>query len=302
MIQLLLECQPSRVSRACYRLAGQIVASDRPIPAFEPFTEVSREVVLEERVDARTLRCHQQVIFAGSARMGEKAREIRCSWGPDGYALSIDGTGFFVIHQGDSDSIQILSPGGSDMDIETLSGPLLILALSFLEIWCFHASAVAIRDEAWAFLGQSGSGKSTIAHYLGSLAESSRVRWLADDLLPVSIERRAAYVLPHYPQLKIPANRQYAPASPVRLPLARVFLLSPDPLLEGNRPSLRAVPSSAIVPQLVSYMVSGRLFAPETLRQQFDFAVRLIQTCRIQQLIWPLQQTSLHWLVEEIAS
>lgn len=68
-----------------------------------------------------------------------------------------------------------------------LSGTVLALFLTLRRELVLHASAVAIGDQALAFVGHSGRGKSTMA----ALGISWGARAIADDVLVVDVEERA---------------------------------------------------------------------------------------------------------------
>ena len=74
------------------------------------------------------------------------------------------------------------------------------LALSLQKKLVFHASGVEIDNEAIAFVGQSGMGKSTLA---ASFA-SHGFRFLADDGLHLEAKTNQYYVYPsHHPSLRL---------------------------------------------------------------------------------------------------
>jgi len=141
------------------------------------------------------------------------------------------------------------APGADDQLIRLfLLGPALAALLHQRGMLMLHASAVAVDGAAIAFLGQSGSGKSTTARAL----YDSGCRLVADDVVAVDVRGRSGpIVLPAFPQLKLwPESaaalgddpltlptlhpqlekRRYGAVrrfSPKPLPLGRVYLLRP---------------------------------------------------------------------------
>jgi len=63
-----------------------------------------------------------------------------------------------------------------------------------------HSSAVKIKDYTAGFLGDSGTGKSTLAAYLQLTMGGSH---LTDDALPIVFSDKKAFGIPGYPQLKL---------------------------------------------------------------------------------------------------
>lgn len=67
------------------------------------------------------------------------------------------------------------------------------------QVYPLHGSAVAIDGKAYAFVGDSGVGKSTLA----AAFLSQGYELISDDVLAISIEGEHAYVTPSYPQQKL---------------------------------------------------------------------------------------------------
>ena len=123
-------------------------------------------------------------------------------------------------------------------------GPLLILALARLGVYCLHASAVltarsastsavltarpastsAVLSDgdaaATVFVGHSGAGKSSLARAVSKRAGAQR---LCDDITPIALRAGRLYVLPRFPQLKLSAVDQNLPEW---VPLKRLVLLN----------------------------------------------------------------------------
>jgi len=62
-----------------------------------------------------------------------------------------------------------------------------------------HASAVAIKNSAIAFLSNSGNGKSTLA----AAMMKSNAQLISDDILPVKQRKNIFFGVPGYPQIRL---------------------------------------------------------------------------------------------------
>lgn len=109
----------------------------------------------------------------------------------DGTAIAVDPEGTRIWARGATDDVE-----------ETaiyLLGPVLGFVLRLRGVNCLHASAVAIGDSACAFVGASGSGKSSLA------AAFARAGYpvLSDDVTPVTPREGEYIVHPAYPRLRL---------------------------------------------------------------------------------------------------
>jgi hypothetical protein len=80
-----------------------------------------------------------------------------------------------------------------------LVGPVLGFVLRLQRITSLHASAVAIEDQAVAFVGMGGAGKSTTAATFAHLGFPV----ITDDVVPLREERGEILVLPGYPRVNL---------------------------------------------------------------------------------------------------
>ena len=83
--------------------------------------------------------------------------------------------------------------------VEFLLGPVLGILLRLRGITCLHGSAVAIGDQAIAFVGPPGAGKSTTA----GLFVKSGYAALADDIVPLCEAGGGFEAVPGYPCLNL---------------------------------------------------------------------------------------------------
>ncbi|MDF5728088.1 MAG: serine kinase [Rhizonema sp. PD38] len=78
-------------------------------------------------------------------------------------------------------------------------GPMFAVLLRQRGLLILHASSVAINDEAIAFLGHSGWGKSTLA----SAFYNQGYSLLTDDLMAIQVEGRHPITFPGYPYVRL---------------------------------------------------------------------------------------------------
>ena len=110
-----------------------------------------------------------------------------------------DGSDFVI----DSAGRQIWAERPAALTIDDFSsyllGPVMGFVLRLHGRVCLHASAVAVRGEAFAIVGPSGAGKSTTA---GACAVAG---WpvLSDDIVPVSDGPQGFVAHPGYPRLRL---------------------------------------------------------------------------------------------------
>jgi hypothetical protein len=117
-----------------------------------------------------------------------------------GYVLRFPGLADFAVSHDGSTISSDPAPGVSPQTIEHLYlNQVLPLALSRQSKLVLHASAVEVDDEAVAFLGLSGRGKSTLA---ASFATAG-YRFLTDDGLHVEALDGAYLVQPSHPSIRL---------------------------------------------------------------------------------------------------
>ncbi len=78
-----------------------------------------------------------------------------------------------------------------------LLGPVLGLVLRLRGFTCLHASAVAVKDSAIAFVGEEGAGKSTTAAAMARRGYAV----ISDDIVALKKEHDVYVVVPAYPYL-----------------------------------------------------------------------------------------------------
>lgn len=81
----------------------------------------------------------------------------------------------------------------------TILGPALCLLLQQRGLLVLHASCINIDNQAVAFMGGSGWGKSTLA----TAFHRQGYDVLTDDVMPLDVTAKQTLVLPSYPQFKV---------------------------------------------------------------------------------------------------
>ena len=174
-----------------------------------------------------------------------------------------------------------LQPGS---DEETFRLPLLGICLGTLlharGLLTLHASAVSMEDQAVAFVGWKGTGKSTTAAALHARGHAL----LTDDVLALDVSEEGVFVRPAFPQLKLSTSALAAVGGDVqqtdaiaphlpkrrltqlafekrRLPLAGIYVLSENETLSCTRLAPRtaflAVLSQTYAPRFVGTEGTG---------------------------------------------
>lgn len=187
-------------------------------------------------------------------------------------ALSIQGIGDFLTcpSEGWVQLVRSDEPCSMQELLEIAIGPLLIPLLAERGIFMLHASSVATHHGVVAFVGDSGAGKSTLAAFLA--ASLSLPNLVSDDQLPISRsydDIKQIDVLPDFPQLKIPPDRQPGLQLSPRLPLYALVVLE-----QSQHPQdiqLEPFDSAKMATTLIRHSVATRLFTKELLAKHLDF-------------------------------
>jgi hypothetical protein len=184
-----------------------------------------------------------------------------------------------------------------------LLGPVLGFVLRLRGVNCLHASAVAVGGRACAFVGASGSGKSSTA------AAFARAGFavLSDDVTPVTEEGGGFVAQPAYPRLRLwPesvealfGDRESLPVivpgwdkrhldlgdHPFRfqreaLPLAAIYLLDATP----GRAAIEPVATREAVMSIVADTYATYLLDRDRRAREFDFVMRLVDAVPVRRL------------------
>ncbi|MEM9219182.1 MAG: hypothetical protein AAGD25_33215 [Cyanobacteria bacterium P01_F01_bin.150] len=127
---------------------------------------------------------------------GDEVYHIRQQ--PSFFEGKLPGIGTFYIRQG---KVIIVEPHTSNLDAlrPTILGGALAVALRQRGLLVLHASCVNVGNQAIAFMGDSGWGKSTLA----AAFHNQGYPILTDDVMAIQAEWAAPLVLPGFPQIKL---------------------------------------------------------------------------------------------------
>ncbi len=145
---------------------------------------------------------------------------------------------------------------------ELALGPPLLLLLAARSVWALHASAVLVAGHLFAFLGESGRGKSTLAAL--ALDHWERV---ADDLLPFEIEQGRLLAHLDYPQLKLDPQRRLGAPAPIE---ALIALAGPGSAPEPRLIRLRPAETARLV---LGQTMASRRYDPPMLAAHLDACI-----------------------------
>jgi hypothetical protein len=189
----------------------------------------------------------------------------------DGIEIDLGEFGAFAAGAGARGELKVLRwPLRESLRDEFLYGPVLLSALAHWRIFALHASAFRVGgDDApvVAVIAPSGTGKSTLAR------AAFRRGWerLSDDLLPTVVGIDAGlFVLPHFPQLKLPADQQYSRDRPARIALDALVVLERSDAIETA-----ALSPKDTMHTVLTSTISSRLFPPAELQEHLRFATTL---------------------------
>jgi len=142
-----------------------------------------------------------------------------------------------------------------------------------------HASCAVINHRLYAFVGDSGKGKSTLAAYL----EQHGCSRVSDDILPVSLDKGQLCAWPRYPQLKIPSNAQYPETNAEKRPLTAVAVLHEHP----EQSILAPLGPGKSLLSILGNTVAVRLFNRKLVENHLTFCRDIAEHTGIYQLSYP---------------
>ena len=273
----------------CYHIAQTLVVSDLQSPYLAPFATGDRGQWKDRFAgEGGLLEASGTINYAGPGWIGNRWREVVSQRISIGYRIAIDGIGAFAVASDDQRITQIECSDGcaNAIQVEAALGPPLILALALQGKFCLHAGAALSGEKLVAFVGESGYGKSTLARYLGSESGSVRRR-VCDDILPVAVDQDSLLALPHFPQLKLPADRQPPLYAPVSVALHTVYVLDKNTPQIENKVDLHSMTRAEATIALVQHTVAARLFDQELLAQHLTFCAEAAARIRVRRLSYP---------------
>lgn len=276
-----------------YRIAEQDILFDWKLPELALF--INRELTqIEIFISTNLVPPTSASVKHVEGWLFDKLVTLTLFLTDDSVWIEIPNAGTFRISTGGSAIQQVNGFLGSSLSTqnEAILGAPLVYALALQGVWCLHASAVEINGSIMVFLGESGAGKSTLAAFL---AQQPGARLVSDDILPIQLLNSELFALPHFPQLKLPANSQPALVLPAQLPISKVYLLREEPAIaiESLLPSQSAL-------TLISHTVAARLFDEQLLSKHFDICSQLPGYVQVSYLSYPRIYSQLPNVVGEL--
>ena len=126
---------------------------------------------------------------------------------------------------------------------------------------------------------------------------------LADDILPANATDEGIQLYPHFPQLKIPPDKQPGLNFPEILPLDKICLL--NAVEKDAPPKINLLPKNQAIQALLSHTAGTRLFTPELLAKHLHFSAKVAQQVPVYRLDYPHRKNALPFaknLLEKICS
>ncbi len=185
---------------------GLGVIANRPIPGVPPSTVASEDVHISFGSlpawlnDVTATQIEASYIAEYNSECGEPAlRVFRVLNGEFYRFYYADQTEFLINRAGSEVWAQWSEPLTLEDTATYLLGPVMGFVMLLRGIVCLHASAIAIGNEAIAFLGPAGSGKSTTAAAFSARGYSV----LAEDVVTLDDRGDHFMVRPGYPCIRL---------------------------------------------------------------------------------------------------
>lgn len=292
------------INRNLYTAFGHSIHSEIPLPEVQHFeaSDHSADIVIRyANLTEKWLKC------------ADPSRSYICT--QNQFMFRVPDLAIFAVENGTT--ISICPDEGVEEDKVRLYvlGTCMGAILMQRKILPLHGSAIVINDKAYAFVGHSGHGKSTLA----SAFLQQGYQLLTDDVIAITLDHRhMPYVTPAYPQQKLwqesldvfgMNSNQFRPlfdretkfAIPVEshfstdtLPLAGIFeLIKAD----CGQVSIRAVEKLERLPLLYRHTYRKSLLLDSGLTKwHFDVTARISSSTPIHQLQRPLNEHTVHQL------
>lgn len=249
----------------CYRAFGLVVESDVPIPELASLKAPAAADIhvqienfppwLGEILRGGTARLWCE--SAHRTRSGQPlVRMYRLPAGTKDYIWIRYQSGNEFVMDGEAKNIWAVEEESQRPDTASayLLGPLLALAMRLRGYTCLHASAVAVRGRAVAFMGSPGAGKSTTA----ATFVAAGYPLVADDMVAFKGDNEVFLVQPTWPGLRL------EPDAAGRLPYGAGVLPRPVP---GNEKGYLRLESERGLFQEQPLPLGGIYYLSERLRE-----------------------------------
>jgi hypothetical protein len=287
--------------RHAHRVADRWVYTDIRLEPLQSFAATPPQGLPSPRRPSRELSGREEPFYDGPGWIGGRLANVVCARLGSSYVVRVEGLPALLVGHGGcavSAGGRVAAPADADALLEAVLGPGLILALALDGTFTLHAGAVAARDGAVLFLGESGAGKSTVARALAGLPGFEPI---ADDVLPGEVGVAGLTGLPHFPQLKLPESEQYGAARPARVRVRAILLLAGDEGAGDDVRIDRPAASDAVL-ALASSIVAARLFDAPLRVRSLDFCVAAVAAVPVHRLTFPKRLESLSAIADAVAA
>lgn len=172
---------------------------------------IKSEILFPELLELENPRYSDITISWGSLSIDSSNLESN----PASFLGKVDGAGLFSVRNGNEIIIDPESGVEEELIRPLLLGPIMCILLRQRGLLVLHGSSVAVGDEAIAFIGHSGWGKSTLADSFHAKGYSL----LTDDVMALQMDAMQPIVLPSFPQVKLwPDAAKLIGHDPAQLP------------------------------------------------------------------------------------
>jgi len=273
-----------------YRAYGISVASEIPLPPLPPTDRRPDASIRFGPVEApRPPTRRTMTTFRGGAEDG---------------VLVMPDVACVRVRRGREIVVERLDGAAEDAVRAMLLGPVLAILMSQRGLMTLHASAIAFDEQAVAFMGDAGWGKSTLAAWFNRRGRPL----VADDIVAVRFDESSPRALPAVPQLKLtpealcvlgddpagfprvwPGTKKrlqavrdrFVTASPI---LTRVYVLAPD-----ARETIAPISASEAAIEFVRHSFAVRSLHQTAPDRYLREAARLAEAVRVRRLGRPLE-------------
>lgn len=242
-----------------YRIVDANYQSNIKIKALDYLSQSQQQANPIMAVSCNNVHTRDQ-IFNDKALIGEKEYDLTVeSMSDSSYLLQCNSEKYSINNTN-------ITADNSAMDVSVLLGPVLILNLAINNIFCLHSSAFLINDKVFILMGDSGTGKSTIARFINELSQCERV---VDDIFPLKIRDNQLLLYPNFPQLKLSSDQQYKGVGIVKDTILLFAEKSDEPT------QLKPIDDFQSMKKIISHTVATKLFANDELKNHLAFCYKV---------------------------
>jgi hypothetical protein len=236
------------------------------------------------------------ITYRGPAWVANAWRTVECRRAAEGYTLRItDVAGFWIAADGRFILLTERAEGcPPELLLTAVVTAPIVLALALQGIFCLHVSAVRAQGRLVAFAGESGVGKSTLAHFL-DLDSGNGWERIIDDILPVWMDEQGQMMaLPHFPQLKVAEEYQPVHLAPAEMPLHALYALEQEGQDgQGVEVQVQSLGRRAATMALIQHTAGTRLFDDKLLGEHLSFCAACTAVIAVSSLRYPRRRASL---------